>query len=115
MEVDVVHSVDWLARQAGRVEVVDVRHLRVEDIERLEHESRFCTQAITDLTVPKRGALRCDTGILDQRSRPKVPTPKTAEERSRRFDREPGGDDAIERPRHTRSRTIIVRQPGASE
>src|SRR5262245_28743966 len=104
MQVDVVYTVDWLAGQAGRVKVVDVRHLRVEDIEGLKHEAGFCTQAIADLTVPKRGALRCDTVVLDQRSRAKVPNPKTAEERAGRFDREPGGDYTIERTRYARSR-----------
>src|SRR5262245_50315941 len=30
MEVDVVYTVDWLTGQARRVEIVNVRHVRVE-------------------------------------------------------------------------------------
>ena len=70
MRVDVLHAVGRLAGQARCVEVVDVRDVRIEDVERLQHEASLVRQPIADLAIPNRRALRVDAPILDEGARP---------------------------------------------
>ena len=52
VEVDVLHAAVGLARQTRCVEVVDVRDLRVEDVERLEQRRAPVSTVVADLAVP---------------------------------------------------------------
>src|SRR5439155_3314917 len=62
-----------LVAQARSVEVGDVVHLRVEEVERVQREPRPMCQAETRLGVEQRGRSRAHAVVLDQRPGPEVP------------------------------------------
>src|SRR5262245_59602649 len=108
MKVDIFDSGQWLTGEPRGVEVVDVGHLGVEDVEHLEHLPRPRRQAITSFTIPDRRTVRGCAGVLDQRTRPEMTTAKAAKERLARLERHACRDDPIEGPGDAGSRWIVI-------
>ena len=114
MRVDVLNTVRRLAGQTRRVEVVDVGDLGVEEVERLQHETRLVRKPISNFAIPDRGALRGDTPILDERPRAKMTDAEAAEERLSWLDRQARRDHAVQRAGNLRPCGIVIGEARAS-
>src|SRR5688572_2510686 len=99
VEMEVLHR-GGLAAQLRLEEVVDVRHLRVEEVEAFDEQPHTLRELVADLAVDDRRLLRLDAGVLDERPRAEVTEPQAAErarpDASRRVDFDTGRDDAVQ-------------------
>src|SRR5581483_3413990 len=111
MRMNVGDAGERLAGQAGRVPVVDVRCFRVEDVEQLENQAHTGRQPISELAVPKRGALRRHRAILDEWPRAEVPHSQASRQPVSRLGGGSRRNDAIERTGYVRTGRIDVAEP----
>src|SRR5262245_33978539 len=72
VEVDVVDPGGGLAREARRVEVADVVHLGVEQVERLDLEADPAPDLFPERQVEQARGGRLHAPVLDQRPRAEV-------------------------------------------
>ena len=68
----VVDSGRGLPRQAGCVEVVDVAHLGVQDVEDVEIEPHAGVDAVADARVHEAGGVGGHAVVFDERARTEV-------------------------------------------
>src|SRR5262245_57883541 len=96
MRVHVFDACRRFSWQPRSVEIVDIRHVGIEDVEQLEYHTCPGRDAIADLSIPKRSAVRVDTGVLNEGARTKMTDAQAAEQRLCRLHRHTRGNDSIE-------------------
>ena len=115
MRVQVVHPAVRLPAQARRVEVVDVRDVGVEQVERFERHAGALVDVDADLAVPDRRRFGRHAVVLDQRARAEVTQANAAEDAFRRLHRQGARDDPVERARNRVAGRIVVGEPRGGE
>ena len=115
VRVDVVHALERLTRQPGRVEVVDIGHVGVEQIEALDCQAQLVGEVHANLSVPDRRRLRRDGPVLDERPWTEVPQPDAAGDAPGGFHGDRARDDPVERARDAIARRVNVGKPGTRE
>jgi hypothetical protein len=81
MQVYVVDTLSGLSGKTRRVEVVDVRHFSVKDIEHFEHDTCLIRKSISRFPIPQRRAPGLNAGVFDERARTEMANAKAAENR----------------------------------
>jgi hypothetical protein len=112
MCVNVLHTVSRLAGQARCVEVVNVRDVGVEDVERLQYEAGIVRQPIGHLAIPERRALRVNAPVLDERARSEMRNAKASKYRPASLERHTGRDHSVQGAGDLRAGGIAIREPG---
>ena len=74
--VDVVDSLRWFARRMGRVVVINVAVLAVEQVENVEVLFPTLVEAVAELQINQRGRVRTLAGVFDQVTQPKKAQPQ---------------------------------------
>src|SRR6185503_4906322 len=77
--MEVLDAAGRLAMQAGRIEVVDVAGLRIEEIECFDGDPRPPVEFVPELEVDERRRLRLRRAVLEQWPRAEVPQSQAAE------------------------------------
>ena len=103
VRVDALHPVDRLARQPGGVEVVDVRDVRIEQVEPLDRDAQLLVQGDAELGIPDGGRCGLHAVVLDQRPGAEVSHADAAENPSGGLDRHGARDDPVERAGNVRT------------
>ena len=112
MHVNVLHSVRRLAGQTRCVDVVNVRDVRVENVEHLQHEASLARQSIANPAIPDRRALRVDAPILNEWARTEMANSKTSKYRLTGLNRHAGRDHSVQGAGDLRADRIAIREPG---
>ena len=86
--MDVFNALFRLVRQTRGVEVIDVGHLCVKQVERFQYETRLAREPVANLAIPDGRAVRRDGRIFDQRPRTKMANSNAAEQRLSRLERQ---------------------------
>ena len=115
MGVHIVHSLQRFSLETRRIEVVDVRHRRVQEVEHLERDGDAPVEADAELSVPHGLRIGPHGVVLDQGPRTEMAHANAPEQALHRLEREGAGENAVERTWNPRSGGVVVREPRGGE
>src|SRR5688572_18993163 len=108
-----------LAAQARLEEIVDVRHLSVEEVVAFKRQPDLLGQLVPDFAVEDGCRLRLHARILDEGPRTEVPEPESSKwsfsHAAGRIHRHSSRDHAVERAWYERFVLGYVEKPGVRE
>src|SRR5436305_7018497 len=96
VEVDVVDARGRLSRQARGVEVVDVAHLAVRQVEDVEPQVEPVGEVIAGPRVEKARGVRARAVVRDQGPRDEIAQAQAAEEGAEAIERDTGRDHPLD-------------------
>src|SRR5687767_9128764 len=108
MQMDVLDAFRGFAIEPRRIEVVDIRHVGVQEVEALERETHTVGEPISNLAIPDGRGIRRDAGVLDEGPWAEVAKPDAAEYRVLRLRGDRTRYDTVERSGDVVAPGIVV-------
>ena len=115
MGVHIVLPLQRFSLETRRIEVVDVRHRGVQEVEHLKRDGDAPVEADAEMTVPHGRRFGPHGIVLDQGPRTEMAHANASEQALHRLEREGAGENAVERTWNPRSGGVVVREPRGGE